>query len=151
MEQPAAGKTHLPRRLHVVWLKKGLWRACAKCMLALKSVATQLHFPCLVWLVTSVQLQCGGPDQGAGQTGWFSPTNCAFWWGWANTDLTLCILCKAWKEQHCHSQVGMQSASSLLDGNCVRSRAGSMRLIFWEKKQCGKKRTCPDQMAANLW
>lgn len=48
-----------------MWLEKRLGRAHAKCTLALKSVATQLHFPCLVWLVTGVRLWRGGTGQGA--------------------------------------------------------------------------------------
>lgn len=95
---------------------------------------------------------CGmvAPAEGLAE-GWGSPTSSAFLWGLVNVTVILHILRQAGKEQHSHSQPRMQSASSLLDGNCVRSQAGSMRLLFWEKKQRGKKCTCPNQMAANLW
>ena len=134
-----------------MWLKKGLGRALAKCTLALQSMAARLGFPCLVWLVTSVRLQRGGTGQGAGQAGWVSPTSCVFRRVWVSAAPTLSILRKAGEDQRSHSQAGTQSASSLLDGNRVRSQAGSVSPVFWEKKQCGKKCTCPDQMAANLW
>lgn len=52
-----------------MWHEKGLGRAHAKSMLALNSMATQLRFPCLVWLVTGVRLQRGGTGRGAGRRG----------------------------------------------------------------------------------
>lgn len=52
---------------------------------------------------------------------WISCTSYVFRCVLVRAVLVLGILCQAGKDQHSHSQVGAQSASSLMDGNGVRS------------------------------